>query len=95
MYVCMNFTLCFASVLKVYCRKIIKKKWKRYTKKNFFFKFIEVYRNLPALWQIKSKSYSNRIEKNAQLEILLNKYEEKCPIAEKKNVKRHAYRKKI
>ena len=55
-------------------------------KNNFIFEFIEVYRNLPALWQVKSKLYSNRLGKNEQYEILLNKYKEKYPNADRKDV---------
>lgn len=54
--------------------------------KNFIIEFIEVYRSLPALWQVKCKEYSNRIVKNAQYEVLLEKYKEKYPNAEKKDV---------
>ena len=69
--------------------------------KNFILEFIEVYRNLPALWQVKSKSYTNRIEKNAQYKILLNKYKEHFPNAEIKDVVQKinsihtAYRKEV
>lgn len=54
--------------------------------KTFMLELIEVYRTLPALWQITSKEYSNRNEKNAQYETLLQKYREKYPNAEKKDV---------
>lgn len=69
--------------------------------KNFILEFIEVYRSLPALWQIKSKDYSNRNVKNSQYSILLEKYKEKFPNAEKKDVAqklnalRTAYRKEL
>ena len=40
--------------------------------KNFILEFIEVYRNLLVLWQVKSKSYSNRIEKRSSTSIKKN-----------------------
>jgi hypothetical protein len=42
--------------------------------KSFILDFIEVYRSLPALWNVKSKNYSNRIKK--PYEHLLRKYRE-------------------
>lgn len=54
--------------------------------KNFILEFVEVYRSLPALWNVKGKEYSNRNIKNEQYEILLAKYKEKYPEATKKEV---------
>lgn len=68
---------------------------------NFILDFIEVYRSLPALWDIKSKDYANRDAKNAQYTILVTKYKERYPDADKTavvkkiNSLRTAYRKKV
>lgn len=51
--------------------------------RKFILECIEVYRSLPALWDIKSKDYSNRIKKNEQYEQLLRKYREYYPDADK------------
>ncbi|XP_055844806.1 uncharacterized protein LOC129911143 isoform X3 [Episyrphus balteatus] len=54
--------------------------------KNFILEFIQVYRSLPALWNVKSRDYSNRNLKNEQYETLLKKYNEKYPEATKKEL---------
>lgn len=41
---------------------------------SFLSEFINVYRQVPCLWKIKSKSYSNRQEKNRAYEKLLELY---------------------
>lgn len=51
--------------------------------RKFIVECIEVYRRLPALWDTKSKDYSNRYKKNEQYEQLLLKYREKYPEADK------------
>lgn len=51
--------------------------------RKFILECIEVYRSLPALWDIKSKEYSNRNKKNEQYEQLLRKYREYYPDADK------------
>lgn len=51
--------------------------------RKFIIECIEVYRSLPALWDIKSKDYSNRNKKNEQYEQLLRKYKEYYPDADK------------
>lgn len=43
--------------------------------------FIEAYRNLPSLWKVKSKDYSNRVLKNSAYGILIEKLKEKDPVA--------------
>ncbi|XP_023294757.2 uncharacterized protein LOC111677794 [Lucilia cuprina] len=69
--------------------------------KKFILEFIDVYRNLPALWQTKCKEYYNKKEKDLQYKILLQKYRELDPKAEKKDVAmkinslRTAYRKEL
>lgn len=54
--------------------------------KQFIVEFIEVYRGLPALWDVKCKDYSNRAKKGQQYEVLIKKYREKYPDAEKQEV---------
>ena len=54
--------------------------------KQFIVEFIEVYRGLPALWDVKSKDYSNRAKKGEQYDVLIQKYREKHPDAEKQEV---------
>lgn len=47
--------------------------------------FMEIYCSLPALWNVKSKDYSNKIKKNEQYDQLLGKYQKKLPEAETQN----------
>lgn len=54
--------------------------------KQFIVEFIEVYRGLPALWDVKSKDYSNRAKKGEQYDVLIEKYREKHLDAEKQEV---------
>lgn len=54
--------------------------------RTFILELIEVYHSLPALWNTKSKEYSNRIKKNEQYDELLQKYKEKYPEADKKQL---------
>ncbi|KAG5869549.1 hypothetical protein JTB14_037166 [Gonioctena quinquepunctata] len=56
--------------------------------RKFILELIEVYRSSPALWDIKGRDYSNRIEKNDQYEELLRKYKEKYLDADKQEVKK-------
>ena len=51
--------------------------------REFILECIEVYHSLPALWNVKSKDYSNRMKKNEQYEHLLRKYRERFPDADK------------
>lgn len=51
--------------------------------RKFILECIEVYRSLPALWNVKIKDYSNRIKKNEQYDQLLRKYREYYPDADK------------
>jgi threonine synthase len=48
-------------------------------KRKFILECIEVYHYLPALWNVKSKDYSNRMKKNEQYKYLLRKYIERFP----------------
>ncbi|XP_063601117.1 uncharacterized protein LOC134777210 [Penaeus indicus] len=54
--------------------------------KEFIAEFIEVYRGLPALWDVKCKDYTNRAKKGEQYDVLIEKYREKYPDAEKQEV---------
>lgn len=54
--------------------------------RKFLLEVIEVYRSLPALWNVKSNDYSNRSKKSEQYDELLKKYNEKYPSADKKEV---------
>lgn len=56
--------------------------------KRFILELIELYSSLPALWKVKSKEYNDRAIKNAQYEILLAKYKEKYPDADKSELKK-------
>lgn len=55
---------------------------------SFITGFIDIYRQLPCLWKIKSKSYSNRFKKNEAYAKLLLYYKEKDPNATIDSVKR-------
>jgi hypothetical protein len=55
--------------------------------RKFILECIKVYRSLPALWNVKSKDYSNRKKKNEQYEQLLRKYRERFPDADKEQLK--------
>ncbi|CAG9787482.1 unnamed protein product [Diatraea saccharalis] len=67
----------------------------------FILECIRLYRDLPALWNMKSKSYYERGKKNASYNILLKKYREVYPdatkldIRKKFNVLRTNYRKEF
>ena len=41
--------------------------------KEFIVRFIEVYRGLPALWDVKCKDYTNRAKKGEQYDVLIEK----------------------
>jgi hypothetical protein len=51
--------------------------------KKFILQCIEVYHSLPALWNVNSKDYSNRMKKKEQYEHLFRKYRERFPDAHK------------
>lgn len=51
--------------------------------RKFLLECIEMYETLPALWNTKCKDYSNREKKNQQYDILLLKYKERFPKADK------------
>lgn len=54
--------------------------------KMFILEFIEVYHGLPVLWDIKSKDYNNRGKKSEQYDVLIEKYREQYPDADKQEV---------
>jgi hypothetical protein len=51
--------------------------------RKFILECIEVYHSLPALWNVKSKDYSNRMDKKEKYEQLLRKYRERLPDADR------------
>lgn len=57
-----------------------------FVKRNFTLQFIRLYHSLPALWNWQSKDYTNRVKKNEQYNILLQKYREQYPDADKQQV---------
>ncbi|XP_053951076.1 uncharacterized protein LOC128858656 isoform X4 [Anastrepha ludens] len=54
----------------------------------FIIELIELYRSLPALWNINYKYYNDRESKDIQYNILLEKYKERYPHADKEEVKK-------
>ncbi|XP_052802001.1 uncharacterized protein LOC128232472 [Mya arenaria] len=56
--------------------------------KRFLLECIELYRELPALWKVKSADYSNRERKNVAYGTLLAKYRERYNDATKEDLKR-------
>ncbi|XP_022201818.2 uncharacterized protein LOC111058586 [Nilaparvata lugens] len=56
------------------------------SEKQFILEFIDMYRGLPALWNVKCKDYSNRDKKAEQYEVLIEKYRERHPNADRKEV---------
>ncbi|XP_054728182.1 uncharacterized protein LOC129237442 isoform X6 [Anastrepha obliqua] len=54
----------------------------------FILELIELYRSLPALWNINCTDYNDRESKNIQYQILLEKYKERYPHADKEEVKK-------
>lgn len=56
--------------------------------REFLIECIETYRNLPSLWNVKSKEYHDRDKKNTAYETLLSKYQEMFPEASKEDVKK-------
>ncbi|KZC06772.1 hypothetical protein WN55_07545 [Dufourea novaeangliae] len=56
------------------------------SEKQFILEVIEVYHGLLALWDVKWKDYSNRAKKGEQYDVLLEKYREKYPDADKQQV---------
>jgi hypothetical protein len=50
--------------------------------------FIEVYRSLPALWQVKSNEYCDRNKRNEAYDILVAKYQEVAPNADVETVRK-------
>ena len=62
--------------------------WDKKAEKEFIVEFIEMYRGLPALWDVKCKDYTSRAKNEEQYDVLIEKYREKYPDAEKQVVKK-------
>ena len=60
----------------------------REAEKKFFRECIEVYREHPVLWNIKSEDYSNRRMKEEAYGVLVNKFKEKYPTWGREEVKK-------
>lgn len=56
--------------------------------REFIVECIQLYRELPCLWNVKSKQYHDRDKKNTAYETLLSKYKEMFPQANKDDVKK-------
>ncbi|XP_047543352.1 uncharacterized protein LOC125075687 [Vanessa atalanta] len=56
--------------------------------REFIVECIQLYRELPSLWNVKSKEYHNRDKKKVDYETLLSKYKEMFPKASKDDVKK-------
>lgn len=56
--------------------------------REFIVECIQLYRDLPTLWNIKSKIYHDRVKKNNAYDLLLDKYKEMFPEATKEDVKK-------
>ncbi|XP_077286471.1 uncharacterized protein LOC143911471 [Arctopsyche grandis] len=56
--------------------------------REFLVEFIQLYRNFPALWQVGSKDYTDRKKKAEAYEILISKFKEIEPNANRETVKR-------
>ncbi|XP_035790111.1 uncharacterized protein LOC118465747 [Anopheles albimanus] len=65
---------------------MVLKEDKKLAEKQFIREFLELYRDLPALWDVNSKLYTNRLIKADQYRILTNKYQERYPNADKEEV---------
>lgn len=73
--------------LRVFAAKMVKTATKE-KEREFLIECIQLYRDLPALWKVKSKEYHDREQKNTAYEILLEKYKEMFPEATKDDVKK-------
>ena len=67
--------------------------------RQFWAEFIEIYKENPCLWKIKSKEYSDKVKKNAAYDLLVEKLKEKDGdatrelVTKKINMRRNACRK--
>ena len=72
-----------------------------YTTHNFLISFIDEYRQLPCLWQVKSADYKNKKLKKQAMEHLVAFYKPVCPganfdyVRRKINSIRSAYRREV
>ncbi|CAH2088695.1 unnamed protein product [Euphydryas editha] len=56
--------------------------------REFIIECIQLYRDLPALWNVKSKLYHDRDKKSMAYDLLLSKYQEMFPKANKDDLKK-------
>ena len=56
---------------------------------------IDVYRQLPALWKVKSDDYSDRKKKDAAYAVLVEKFKEKYPNYTRDDVKKKLIQDKL
>ncbi|KAK7079798.1 hypothetical protein SK128_016389, partial [Halocaridina rubra] len=56
--------------------------------RQFITECIQVYRQLPALWKVKSEEYRDRNKKKESYDILIRKFRERCPQADRETVKK-------
>lgn len=54
----------------------------------FLLECIKLYRELPALWKVKSPEYNNRVKKNDAYDTLVTKFQEKYPDITREEVKK-------
>ncbi|XP_050092945.1 uncharacterized protein LOC126575969 [Anopheles aquasalis] len=65
---------------------VMSKEDRKMAEQQFIREFLELYHNLPALWDVNNKIYTNRMIKAEQYRILTNKYQERYPNADKDEV---------
>lgn len=71
------------------CENTVKEEHDELTsEQKFIIELIELYRTLPALWDRKCSQYNDRESKAIQYNILLEKYRERYPDADKNDIKR-------
>lgn len=68
--------------------KMSEQKNPKVKEREFICECIQLFRELPSLWNVKSKEYHDRDKKNIAYESLLSKYKEMFPQASKDDVKK-------
>lgn len=61
--------------------------WKE-EERHFILECLRLYKNLPALWKVKSEEYTDKQKKNDSYDILVEKYRERFPDATREDVKK-------
>lgn len=61
---------------------------KKQNEREFLLECVHLYKDLPALWNLKSREYRDRKLKNNSYEILLHKYRQFYPDADKNDLKK-------